>query len=59
MSAEIDYDYNIYRNNTIDRIEGLISEEESEISTTPNMLSYSEELIKGSGHNHVDFTHPT
>ena len=49
MNLGINYDINIERENNIDRISGVVSEYESEISTTPDILSCSKAVRTGSG----------
>ena len=49
MNVGIDYDDDIDSENTIDRIEGVAQEEESEISTNPKIIAYSKAVRTGSG----------
>ena len=44
MNFEVDYDNEVERNNTIDRIVGVILVEVNDLKTVKERLSYSEEV---------------
>ena len=53
INVRVDYNDNIESKNTSDRIEGVTSEEWSDIITIPKNLSYSEAVMTESDHKKV------